>query len=225
MRFGALDNKKRYLQIAFNNTLSEALKILPQVPESDRILIEAGTPFIKREGISGLRALVSMWSGIVVADLKTTDGAIGEVDMVYSCGAQAATVSGSSPAETLNIFIKRCNDLNIISMIDLVGVSNPLQIMMKLNIPPQVVIIHRGRDEENTRGKVIEYKHINKIRSKYDVIISAAGGVDLRESQSAVFNGAGIVVVNIVDSDDPWEGIDNNSDIAKLAKQFLEGMD
>lgn len=224
MKARLLDYKKRYLQIAFNNTLSEATRIIPQIPYSDRIFIEAGTPFIKREGVYGIRSLASMWSGIVVADLKTTDGAVGEVDMAYYCGAKAATVSGNSPAETLNIFIQRCEDFNMISMIDLVGVDNPLKVMMKLRKPPKVVIIHRGRDEENTRGKVIEYKHINKIRSKYDVIISAAGGVDLRESQSAVFNGAGIVVVNIVDSDDPWEGIDSNSDIAALARKFLEGM-
>ncbi len=219
-----LDHKIRYLQIAFNNSLSEAMEIIPMIPQSDRIFIEAGTPFIKREGAYGIRSLVSMWSGIVVADLKTSDGAIGEVDMAYSCGARAVTVAGNSPAETLNIFVQRCQDLGLISMIDLVGVDNPLKIMMKLKSPPDVVILHRGRDEENTRGKVIEYKHINKIRSKYDVIISAAGGVDLRESQSAVFNGAGIVVVNIVDPDDPWSGINNDSDITELAKQFLEGI-
>jgi 3-keto-L-gulonate-6-phosphate decarboxylase len=82
-------------------------------------------------------------------------------------------------------------------------------------------VIHRGRDEETTRGKVIKYKHINKIRSKYDVLISAAGGVDLKEARSAIFNGANIVVVNIVADEDPWTGISAEEDAGEIAKQFL----
>ena len=48
-----LSSKKRYLQIALNSTIEEAYKIIPQLPVSDRILIEAGTPFIKRYGEEG----------------------------------------------------------------------------------------------------------------------------------------------------------------------------
>lgn len=52
-----LSSRKRYLQIAFNNTLEEAQKIIAQVPISDRILIEAGTPLIKRYGEEGIRQI------------------------------------------------------------------------------------------------------------------------------------------------------------------------
>jgi 3-keto-L-gulonate-6-phosphate decarboxylase len=83
-------------------------------------------------------------------------------------------------------------------------------------------VIHRGRDEENTRGKMIRYRQINRIRSKYDVLISAAGGVDLREARSAIFNGANIVVANIVRPEDGWTGIRTTDDISAIAKQFLE---
>ncbi len=94
-------------------------------------------------------------------------------------------------------------------------------VLLKLKQPPNVVVLHKGRDEETTRGKVIKYKHINKIRSKYNVLISAAGGVDLREARSAIFNGANIVVANIVTSDDPWTGIPSHEDVEEIAKQFL----
>jgi 3-keto-L-gulonate-6-phosphate decarboxylase len=85
-----------------------------------------------------------------------------------------------------------------------------------------VVILHLGRDEENTRGKMIQYRHVNRIRSKFGVLISAAGGVDLKESRSAIFNGADIVVVNLVQPGDPWGGIRTDSDVSKIARQFLE---
>jgi bifunctional enzyme Fae/Hps len=52
-----LSKKKRYLQIAFNGTLSDARAIIARLPASDRILIEAGTPLIKQYGMSAIRAL------------------------------------------------------------------------------------------------------------------------------------------------------------------------
>jgi 3-keto-L-gulonate-6-phosphate decarboxylase len=52
-----LSPQTRYLQIAFNDDLAGALRLLPQLPRSPRILVEAGTPFIKREGPQRSRAL------------------------------------------------------------------------------------------------------------------------------------------------------------------------
>ena len=216
-----LEEKTRYLQIAFNYNVKMAQHVLAAIPKSNRILIEAGTPFIKREGIHGIQALRALWSGYVVADLKTVDGALGEADLARHAGANAATIMGSSPTEALDLFIARCEELGMDAMIDMLGVSDPLHVLMHLRKPPAVVILHRGRDEESTRGKVIQYRHINRIRSKFDVIISAAGGVDLKEARSAIFNGANIVVVNLVEPGDPWQGIGTDEDVGSIAKQFL----
>lgn len=217
-----LDNNLRYLQIAFNYDAAMVYRVLPKVVASNRILIEAGTPFIKQEGMRGITTIARMWRGHIVADLKTADGALGEVDMVRQAGATAATVLGNSPVETLNLFIKRCAELNMMSMIDMLGVEDPMHVMRPLRRPPDVVIIHRGRDEESNRTKMIRYRHINRVRSKYDVLISAAGGVDLKEARSAVFNGANIVVVNLVEPGDVWNGIMTDEDITVVSQQFLE---
>ena len=216
-----LEAKNRYLQIAFNYDVGMAMRILPRIVKHERILIEAGTPYVKREGLDGIRAMRRMWPGHIVADIKITDGAEMEVDMVRSAGATAATVMGSSPTETLNLFIARCKQYNMVSMIDMLGVKDPLKVLMHLKQPPEVVILHRGRDEENTRGKLIEYRHVTRIRSKFNVVISAAGGVDLKEARSAIFNGANIVVVNLVRPGDPWNGIRTNEDVGGIARQFL----
>ncbi|MFL7795040.1 MAG: orotidine 5'-phosphate decarboxylase / HUMPS family protein [Anaerolineae bacterium] len=216
------DDKTRYLQIAFNYDLSLVTRILPSIARSERILIEAGTPFIKREGLNGIRTIRSLWRGHVVADLKTSDGALGEVDMVRSAGATAATVLGSSPTEALDLFVAHCAELQMASMIDMLGAADPLKVLMRLKRPPDVVVLHRGRDEENTRGKVIQYRHVNRVRSKFSALISAAGGVDLKEARSAIFNGANIVVVNLVQPDDPWGGIRTDTDVGAMARQFLE---
>jgi bifunctional enzyme Fae/Hps len=198
------------------------MQILPAIPQSDRILIEAGTPFIKLEGMNGVRTISRMWPGHVVADLKVTDGAIGEVDMAHQAGATAATVLGNAPTESLNLFIERCEHLNMLSMIDLLGVVEPLDVLRPLRKSPDVVVIHRGRDEEGTHGKMIRYRQVNRIRSKFDSLISAAGGVGLREARSAIFNGANIVVANIVHPDDGWTGIKTTDNITEITRKFLE---
>jgi bifunctional enzyme Fae/Hps len=216
-----LDHRTRYLQIAFNYDLRLVLRILPTLPRDPRILIEAGTPFIKREGLKAVAAMRRYWSGHIVADLKVSDGAAQEVAMAQAAGATAATVMGSSPRETLNAFVDACRELKVISMVDLLGVHDPLDTMRRMRQKPDVMILHRGRDEETTRGKVLEYRHVKRIHSKFDVSIAAAGGVDLKEARSAIFNGANIVVVNLVRPGDPWQGISTEENVAAIAAEFL----
>ncbi len=217
-----LDNNVRYLQLAFNDNAGMVARMLPKVVPDSRILIEAGTPYIKREGLRGVAIISRYWPGIVVADMKVADGALEEVNMAVSAGARACTVLGNSPVETLRFFIERCQQLGVVSMIDMLGVDDPMEVMRPLHTPPDVVVIHRGRDEESNRSKMIRYRHINRIRSKYDVLISAAGGVDLKEARSAVFNGANIVVVNLVPPGSGWNGIRTTEDIHEVSQRFLD---
>lgn len=219
-----LDHRLRYVQVAFNYDLALALRVIPSLEFNERILIEAGTPFIKREGMRGVRALRKMWPGHIVADMKVVDGAAGEVQMARNAGADAVTALGNSPSETLDLFIANCEKQGVISMIDLLGTDDPLDVMRPINHPPDVAVLHKGRDEENTRGKVIQYRHVNRIRSKYDVNISAAGGVDLGQARSAIFNGANIVVVNLVHPGDPWQGISTGGDVAAEIAGILEAI-
>jgi len=216
-----LDDKTRYLQIAFNYNSGMVTQLLPRIPPSNRILIEAGTPYIKREGIRGIRLIRRMWRGMIVADIKIADGALDEVQMVRAAGANAVTVLGNAPRETINICIDACRNYGMISMIDMISVKDPLNVIRPLQKPPDVVVLHLGRDEETTRGKLIQYRHVNRIRSKFPVLISAAGGVDVRRARSAIFNGANIVVANMVRQGGIWRGISAASNVGKMAHQFL----
>lgn len=217
-----LDNKTRYLQIAFNYDARMVGWLLPRIPRSSRILIEAGTPYIKREGMDGIRYIRRQWPGMIVADMKIADGALGEVRMVREAGANAVTVLGNSPKETLNLVIGECQRTNMVSMVDMIGVNDPLDVIRHLLKPPDVIVLHLGRDEETSRGKLIQYRHVNRIRSKFQVMITAAGGLNEGSARSAIFNGAGIVVANVVQPGDSWAGISAAGDIAAMAKVFLE---
>lgn len=218
-----LDHKKKYLQIALNSTPGESEKIISKLPSSDRIIIEAGTPLIKAYGTEGIRRLKNAWqfqSGInntyIVADTKCMDRGKTEVDIAKSGGANAATVLGYSPIETINYFIAACTEVGIDSMVDMLGVEQPFKVLRKFRKMPTVVILHRGVDEETfDKNKPIPYLQINKIRSSFDTLISVAGGDTIREAQRAIFNDANIVVV--------WKNFYNPaSNTAQLAEEFLK---
>ena len=153
-----LDHRTRYLQIAFNYDISLVRHILPRIPASPNILIEAGTPFIKREGLRGIYEMRRMWGGLIVADMKISDGAINEVDMTRQAGADAVTIMGSAPIETVNLAIERCEQVNLISMVDLLGIDEPLHVFRSMLHKPGAAVLHLGRDEENTTGKLIQYR-------------------------------------------------------------------
>ena len=217
-----LNRKKKYLQIALNSNLGDAYSIIRSLPKSDRIIIEAGTPLIKEYGADVIRQLVDYWSQgdltgnpYIVADLKTMDRAETEVQMVKSAGASAAVCLGQASLETINSFVESCQEEGIDSMLDMMNIEYPINVLRKLKKQPDVVLLHRGVDEEVfNKNKPIPYIQINKILSSYNVIISIAGGDTIREVQRAIFNGAQIVVV--------WKEFYHSTRLTgKLAQDFL----
>jgi len=216
-----LQKKQRYLQIALNSTIWEAQSIIASLPVHERIIVEAGTPLIKEFGMSAVREIVQAMvmrgfeNPYVVADLKTMDRADAEVTMAKAAGASAAICLGQAPLETVNSFIETCRTVEIDSMVDMMNIEYPHKLLRQLKRLPDVVLLHRGVDEERfNKNKPIPYIQINKILSTYNVKISIAGGDTIREVQRAVFNGADIVVM--------WkEFYKSTASTATLAAQFL----
>jgi len=212
-----LEKKKKYLHIALNSTLQEAQEIISQLPASERILIEAGTPLIKIYGASAVSEIKSMAPGAyIVADNKCADLAAREVEIMANAGASAATCLGVAPVETIDSFIEECKKFGIDSMLDMMNVDNALMVLKKLKNPPDVVMLHRGVDEtEFSKEKQIPYYQIKQIKGSYDILVAVAGGDTIKEVQRAFFNDADIVVV--------WKNFyQPNSQTALLAKEFLK---
>lgn len=218
-----LSRKQHYLQIALNSSLMEAERIIATLPRSERILIEAGTPLIKQFGAHGIASVRSWWQTrlgeltkpYVVADLKCMDRGEREVKIAANAGASAAVVLGQAPVETLDAFIANCHQAEIDSMVDMMNVTQPYKVLRQLKQLPQVVILHRGVDEEQFANKPLPIHLINKVKGAFNVLISVAGGDTSREIQSAVFNGADIVVV--------WKNFYTLQDnTTQLAEEFLQ---
>lgn len=209
------------MQFAFNGTMQQVKRVLPKIPYDPRIIIEAGTPYIKQYGMNGVRLIRRLWRGLVVADLKITDGAISEVRYAVNAGANAVTVMGSAPIETIDFFNEYCENLGVYSMIDMLGVDNPLRRLLPLKHKPNFMVIHKGRDEETNVQSIIRYKDISKVRGKYDVFIAVAGGIEADGVRKAYFNGADVVILNIISRGDPNQGILDTSDFRKVVPAIL----
>jgi len=93
--------------------------------------------------------------------------------------------------------------------------------MMPLKNPPDVAVIHKGRDEESVNRAIIRYKDIQKIKSKFNTFISVAGGLELGGIRTAYFNGANIAIVNIVSRYDENQGILDTSNFRTLVPAIL----
>ncbi|MDO8601363.1 MAG: orotidine 5'-phosphate decarboxylase / HUMPS family protein [bacterium] len=220
-----LNKKSHYLQVALNSTLDDAQNIIADLPLDKRIILEAGTPLIKSYGQNGIRFIADLWgartfpAGIfpyVVADMKCQDRGATEVNIAKRAGASAITVNGNAPVETINSLILECEKANMDSMIDMMNVEQPIKTLRLLKKLPDVVILHRGVDEETfNKDKPIPYQQINKIRASYDVLIAMAGGDTIREVQRAIFNDANIVLV--------WkEFYESSEKTGELAREFLK---
>ncbi|MDD4409090.1 MAG: orotidine 5'-phosphate decarboxylase [Candidatus Pacebacteria bacterium] len=210
-----LNHRNKYLQIAFNSTLDDARDIIRSIPVNERIILEAGTPLIKRYGILAV-SKIKQWAvqsaylhgmgnidPYVVADLKTMDRGETEVAMAVNNGASAVVALGSAPKETLDSFIDACEKYGIDPMIDMMNVENPLSVLYSLKRVPPVVILHRGVDEERcNREKQLPLYDIRRIKGSFDVMTAIAGGDTIREVQQSVFNDADIVVI--------WKTVYNN---------------
>jgi len=218
-----LNRRKKYLQIAFNRSLDEVEVMVSLLPPFDQIIVEAGTPFIKEYGSQGIASLVRWWNfrlgkpGYVVADLKCMDRGATEVTMVANAGASAATCLGLAPVETISEFVANCKTAGIDSMVDMVNVDFPFEILQKIYPLPDVVVLHRGVDEGDFGERMIPYHNIQRIKGAYDVMVSVAGGENLKEANRTFFNGADIAVV--------WrQFFDNPSDVNNLAQTFLSSI-
>lgn len=218
-----LNTRSKYLQIAFNRSLEEVEEMISLLPPSPKIIIEAGTSLIKRYGNKAISDLNYWWAkkigqpGYIVADIKAMDRGSTEVKNAAQAGAAAATCLGLAPVETIDEFIMNCETHSIDSMVDMMNVPFPFEVLQKLKKLPDTVVLHRGADEHAlNRGKKIPLNQITRIKGAYGkVLISVAGGETVREVITDFFNGADIAVV--------WRSFyEKPKDTANLANDFLK---
>jgi bifunctional enzyme Fae/Hps len=206
-----------YLQISLDIPDAERTrKILSQVPRSDRIILEVGTPLIKRYGTKVINDLREVARDMFfVADLKTLDVGKVEVDLAYEETADAVVVAGLAPVETLNAFIREAQRLGIYAVTDMLNVEDPVRKLGRLKELPDVIVLHRGIDQET--GRTLGLEHIQELRRTFKekrFLIAVAGGIVPTTAREALEKGADIIIVG--------RYITQSKDIERAVRDFLE---
>lgn len=185
-----------YLQVALDNPDIEAVKhVVGQLPKSDRIILEAGTPLIKRYGLDAVKRLRSIAKdAFLIADLKTLDASRIEVDEAMEAGADGVVVSGLASKTVLGDFIYEAERIGIYPILDMMAIPDPILLLENLETLPRVVILHRGIDQEmSTRTRWDLVKHL---KAKFKrLLIAVAGGITPESIPVALDSGADILIV------------------------------
>lgn len=205
-----------YLQVALDNPNLEAvLNVVRQLPKSDLLILEAGTPLIKRYGVDVITKLREVKpDAFIVADLKTLDTGNLEARMVADATADAIVVSALAPVPTLEKAISEAHKTGIYAVMDTLNHPDPMDVLEKLDELPDVVELHRAIDVEDTAYAWGSIEAIKELSPK--ILVAVAGGVRVHTIPDALKAGADILVVG--------RAITNSREIRQSAEQFVEGL-
>jgi len=206
-----------YLQVALDVTnLEKAKEILQQLPASDRIILEAGTPLVKKYGAGVVHELRSVAKdSFIISDLKTLDVGQVEVDVAFEETADAVVASGLASKDTVDKFIYEAKRLGTYSFVDMMDVSNPLRVLESYEQLPDVVIIHRGIDEEEAGApRWTLVGEIKKAFKERKLLVAVAGGIEPSNLKTALDAQADIIVVG--------RYITQSRDVNRAARDFLD---
>ncbi len=206
-----------YLQVALDfPDLKKTLNVVAQLPDNDHLILEAGTPLIKRYGVEVIKKIREIKpNAFIVADLKTLDTGNLEARMAADATSNAVVISGLAPRPTIEKAIKEAKKTGIYSVVDMLNVPDPLKRLTSFSSMPDVVEIHRAIDLE---GEVSQaWDSIKEIKENVEgILVAVAGGIRPENVQEAISAGADILVVG--------RAITNARDVEGAARQFLKAM-
>jgi bifunctional enzyme Fae/Hps len=216
-----------YLQVALDlDNMDEMERIINSLPDRERILLEAGTPLVKKFGVgivSKIRELRK--DAFIIADLKTLDVGRIEVKMAADETADAVAISGLGTVESIEKAIHEAQKQGIYSILDMMNVENFVEKLKSLNFMPNIVLLHRNVDLETMKaergeeaGEMTEWGNIGEIKEILGTngLVAVAGGITPNKVEQALDSQADIIVVG--------RYIIGSRDVRRSAEDFLEHM-
>ncbi|WP_042702679.1 bifunctional 5,6,7,8-tetrahydromethanopterin hydro-lyase/3-hexulose-6-phosphate synthase [Methanobrevibacter arboriphilus] len=214
-----------YVQVALDlDNLDAMEKIISAVPDRERILLEAGTPLIKKFGVGVVSKIRKLRpDAFIIADLKTLDVGRVEIKMAADETADAVAISGLGTIESIEKAIHEAQKQGIYSILDMMNVDNFKEKINKLqdNLKPNIVLLHRNVDLETSMAEkgqdtsdMTEWGNIKEIKKLIgDGLVAVAGGITPEKVDEAIESGADIIVVG--------RYIIGSRDVRRSAEDFL----
>jgi bifunctional enzyme Fae/Hps len=207
-----------YLQVACDIVdLNKLTAVLSALPENDHLIIEAGTPLVKKFGLSVLSDIRKVKpNAFIIADLKILDTGNLEARMAADATADAVVISGLAPLSTMEKAITEAKKVGIYSVVDMLNVSNPVKVIQSLKFKPDIVELHRAIDVEETAHAWGDIAALKKAAGG-KLLVATAGGIRTNVVKDALKAGADILVVG--------RAITASKDVGHAADEFLEQLD
>ena len=204
-----------YLQVAMDLVdMGKVAQVLKEVPQNDHVIIEAGTPLIKKFGLSVLGEIRKLRpNAFIIADMKILDTGNLEARMAADATADAVVVSGLAPLSTIEKAVSEARKVGIYSIIDMLNVQNPAKLVASLKVKPDIVELHRAIDVEETAHAWGDIPAIKKAAGG-KLLVATAGGIRVDVVKDALRAGADILVVG--------RAITASKDIGHAADEFLD---
>lgn len=182
------------LQFAIDTLSTEKALELAAAAAAHVDILELGTPLIKSEGLSAIKALKEAHPDkIIFADLKTMDAGELEADMAFGAGADLVTVLGSADDSTIAGAVKAAKKHGKGIVVDLIGVADkPARAKEVVGLGAEFVEMHAGLDEQAQDGYSLD--SLLTDGSASGVPFSVAGGVNADTIEAVQASGASIAV-------------------------------
>lgn len=214
-----------YLQVALDlDNLDVMERIIKDLPDKERVLLEAGTPLVKKFGVgvvSKIRALRP--DAFIIADLKTLDVGRVEVKMAADETADAVAISGLGTVESIAKAIQETQKQGIYSILDMMNVADFEEKLVALpdDLKPDIVLLHRNVDLETylaEKGEdTSDISAWGNIRAIKEIInnglVAVAGGITPDNVEEALDKGADIIIAG--------RYIIGSRDVRRSAQDFL----
>jgi bifunctional enzyme Fae/Hps len=204
-----------YLQVAMDLVdMGKVAQVLKEVPQNDHVIIEAGTPLIKKFGLNVIGEIRKLRpNAFIIADMKILDTGNLEARMAADATADAVVVSGLAPTSTIEKAIAEARKVGIYSIIDMLNVQNPAKLIEKLKVKPDIVELHRAIDTEETAHAWGDIPAMKKAAGG-KLLVATAGGIRVEVVKDALKAGADILVVG--------RSITASKDIGHATDEFLD---
>ena len=214
-----------YLQVALDLDSKEAMaKILADLPDKERVLVEAGTPLVKKFGVGVVEDIRELRpSAFIIADLKTLDVGRVEIKMAADATADAVAISGLGTIESIKKAIHETQKQGIYAILDMMNVADFEDKLSQLpdDLKPDIVLLHRNVDLETYKAEkgedvseMTEWGNIKKIKEILGGgLIAVAGGITPDNVEEAIEKGADIIIAG--------RYIIGSRDVRRSAQDFL----
>lgn len=213
-----------YLQVALDlDNLDAMERIIKDLPNRERILIEAGTPLVKKFGVGVISKIRELRpSAFIIADLKTLDVGRVEVKMAADETADAVAISGLGTIESIEKAIHETKKQGIYSILDMMNVKDFESKLKEIRdeLKPDIILLHRNIDAESTLAEsgadtsnMTEWGNIKAIKELTGSMVAVAGGITPSKVEEATEKGADIIIAG--------RYIIASGDVRRSAEDFL----